>query len=382
MSRNHLNLNFNLRNPSSLTETPINLILRYNHQKLIYPTAEAILVRHWQNDKTKKGYQKAKQNGSFPEFPEFNARLGNIEKTVRDCFRRYQNDHDNQVPDKEQLKKLLDEEFNRNPPVPKGFLGYIEGYIVQSANRSNPGNGRLISHLTIKKYRSVLNHLKQYCKNSGKALNFDDIDLTFYENYTKFLMTDYNLAANSIGKDIACIKVFLNDATEKGFNKTLTYKNKRFLVVKENSDNIYLTEAELHLLFTLDLSAQKSYDRVRDLFLLGCFTGLRYSDFSVLNKSHLKNGKIVIETYKTGETVIIPLHPVAKAIFLKYHYDLPASISNQKTNDYLKEIAKLIPQLKCPVTKKITKGGARLSTIYQKWELVTTHTALCSNGPE
>ena len=258
MPRNTINLNFNLRNPSSSEQTPINLIIRYNNQKFIYPTAENILAKHWQNDKLKKGYQRVKQSSSFPEFPEFNARLDNIEKTVRDCFRRYQNDNDNKVPDKGQLKKLLDSEFDRIPSAPKGFLNCIKAFILQSKNRTNPANGRLISALTIKKYNSVLNHLTEYCSITGKNLNFEDTDLTLYENYTKFLMTKYNLSANSIGKDIAGIKVFLNDATEKGYNKNMAFKSKRFLSLTEKSDSIYLTESELELLFKLDLRSNIS----------------------------------------------------------------------------------------------------------------------------
>jgi hypothetical protein len=70
MAENTLNLHFNLRNPSAEGETPINLVVRYNSQKFIYPTSERIFPRFWQGEKGKKGYQKAKTTPSFPIYPE------------------------------------------------------------------------------------------------------------------------------------------------------------------------------------------------------------------------------------------------------------------------------------------------------------------------
>ena len=375
MPRNILNVNFNLRNPSCEGETPINLIIRYNNQKFIYSTAEKIHPKYWQLDKKKKGYQRVKQTSSFPEFVEFNSRLDNMENDIKDVFRRYQNDNNNEVPTIKKFRDLLDEVFDRKITSPKNLLGHIDYFIDQSQHRTNRKTGRLISPLTIRKYKTVLKHLKGFIDYTGHRLEFEDIDMEFYDDFKKYLMTQHNHSTNSIAKDRTTLKVFLNDATEKGVNKNLIFRNNKFVAVNEKSDSIYLTNQELIKLFALNLTKNKTYEIVRDLFLIGCYTGLRYSDYSVLKKENIKNNQIHIETYKTGERLIIPCHKIVTSILKKYEYELPQSITNQKTNQYLKEIAKLVPALKIKVEKKITKGGNRKVLHFEKWKLVSTHTA-------
>jgi hypothetical protein len=107
MAQNILNLRFNLRNPKATKPTPVNLVIRYNNQKYTYPTSENILPTNWQGDKTKKkGYQRAKQTPGFLEWPEFNARLNNIENTVDNIFRRYKNDNNDEIPKWSKFKEL------------------------------------------------------------------------------------------------------------------------------------------------------------------------------------------------------------------------------------------------------------------------------------
>ena len=291
MLYNRLNVNFNLRNPSSQDDTPINMVIRYNNQKILYSTSEKIKPKFWQNDKSKKGYQRAKQISSFPEYPEFNSRMDGIEKSVKNVFRRYQNDNDNEIPSTKKFKQLLDIEFRRKENHPKSFIAYIDSFIKLSNSRTNPKNGRIISPLTIKKYKTVLKHLRTYMDKIGGKIDFEDIDLNFYEKYTKFLMSEFNLSTNSIAKDITTIKVYLNDATDKGVNKNLSFKNKKFSAVTEKSDSIYLNDKELLKLFRLNLRSNRTYENVRVLFLIGCYTGLRYSDYSILSKDHIIDNK-------------------------------------------------------------------------------------------
>jgi integrase len=112
------------------------------------------------------------------------------------------------------------------------------------------------------------------------------------------------------------------------------------------------------------------------LFLIGCYTGLRYSDFSIIKPEQIKDGYIELkEQTKTGNPVIIPVHATVNRILEKYNGQLPKSISNQKTNSYLKEIGRLMPSLQMNFSRAITKGGVKVMTNYQKWELLSTHTA-------
>jgi site-specific recombinase XerD len=145
-------------------------------------------------------------------------------------------------------------------------------------------------------------------------------------------------------------------------------------VVEEESDTIYLNENELNQLYNFDFSNNKRLERVRDLFLVGAWTGLRFSDFTRISKENIKGDFIEIEQQKTGKRVLIPLHSVVSEIWQKYGEKLPPNITNQKLNDYIKEVCQ-----KVGITeheqKAITKGGVKTSTRYEKWELVSSHTA-------
>jgi len=206
-------------------------------------------------------------------------------------------------------------------------------------------------------------------------IDFNSIDLFFYNRYTEYLIKELKLSTNTVGKNIQVIKLILNEAVEIGVSKNIAYKSKRFLTVREKSDSINLSKKELQEIETLDLSSDKTLQNVRDLFLIGCYTGLRYSDYSTIKPEYFNNGYLEITQTKTGAPVVIPLHEVIIKILDKNKGLLPKSISIQKNNDYLKDIGKKIDSLKTEFVKSITKEGFNQRTIYQKWELITSHTA-------
>jgi integrase len=145
------------------------------------------------------------------------------------------------------------------------------------------------------------------------------------------------------------------------------------MAISEESESIYLNETELEKIYNLDLSENERLDRVRDLFLIGCWTGLRFSDWNKVTPENIKDGFLELKQQKTGGAVVIPLHSVVTQIIKKHNGELPELISSQKTNDYLKEVAQKAG-IKETVHKSITRGGIKVSKAYKKYELVTTHT--------
>jgi integrase len=112
------------------------------------------------------------------------------------------------------------------------------------------------------------------------------------------------------------------------------------------------------------------------LFVIGCYTGLRFSDLATLNEKNIidKGTKIKILTQKTGELVIIPLHTYILEILKRYNGKIPQVISNQKMNDHLKAIGKEA-KIKEKTTLHYTQGGIKKSETLPKHELITVHTA-------
>ena len=261
----------------------------------------------------------------------------------------------------------------KRKPEPKSisFFAFLEDYINRSAV--------LKSLKTIKSYKNSRNHLLGFEKTIWpKKLSFEIFDQLFYTNFTQYLIREKNLANNTIGTQIKNLKVFLNEATELGINKTFEYKKKKFKKLEEESDSIYLTEAEIKDIFNLDLTENPSELRVRDLFIIGCWTGLRFSDFTKLRKENISSDMISIRTQKTDQVVMIPIHPMVKQIFDRYTINgeiiLPRAISNQKMNGYLKVIGKKA-ELNQQIIITLNRGIIRDKKIYSKHQLLTTHTA-------
>lgn len=116
---------------------------------------------------------------------------------------------------------------------------------------------------------------------------------------------------------------------------------------------------------------KKYLERVRDVFLFQCFTGLRYSDVFNLKRSDIKDNHIEITTVKTADSLIIELNKHSKSILYKYK-DIPFEndkvlpvITNQKMNEYLKELGVQHARGSC-IIKKRKKLMSNMSTELRK----------------
>ena len=370
--------NFNLRNQKGTGETLIFIVIRWEKRKLMYSTRETIDPKFWETDKEKRNFQRAKETKQFPEYPEFNAGLDWIESTAKNAFRQFLNDNKRQ-PNVEELKELLDIRLRKaQQKQKKDLFGFIELFISEAKKRFNSGTGKHLAKGTIGIYSNTLLTLKEYANKKRKRIDFDTIDLNFYHEYMDYLSKEMNLANNTVGRHIKTLKAFLNDAAEREFHTNLSFKSKKFKVLTEQTDSIYLDDQELDELYKLDLTGNTKLEMVRDLFLVGCWTGLRFSDFSTIEAKHIHGNFIEIRTKKTDEVVVIPIHRTVKLIMEKYKgryaNSLPPAICNVKTNKHLKEVGKMLECLHVEVQTSITKGGALLTSTNKKYELLVTHT--------
>ena len=380
-------LNFYLREKTKDSETPVILFISYNSNRLKYPTGKVINPKFWN-----EGEQIARQVKDFPLAKILNEHLkflnGTAEKELEILSNELQ-----RPPSIEELKKRLDEVLNpseageeeNRPPT---FLELFKRFIQDSETGIRlTSTGKQFDKRSIQKYNTTYSVLETFGKKYH--LTFDTIDKNFYTKFVDFLnkpifgkdkeVIKASFSLNNVGKYIQVIKTFLNYATENGYNSNLYYQSKQFKAHKVPGFSIYLNEKELTDLYNLDLSSQPHYERVRDLFLVGCWTGLRFSDFTSIKPENVKGDFLHIKTFKTGEPVIIPIHGMVKSIMAKYSdkypNSLPPAIANQKMNSYLKEIAKKVDSLKVPVEVEGIKGGLKVTSTKYKWELVTTHTA-------
>lgn len=370
-----MEVSFYLKSKTAKKETPIYARISFEGKHVKYYPTEKINPKNW-NKKT----HRAKEVATFVGHTECNTRLNNIATNIMAVYRKYLNDNDSKIPTPETLKILLDKELKKVEPVKdvlKTFFGFFADLIINTENggRVQPISGKPYSKATITIYKSTLNKLKVFQGTRKRIIDFKTIDIDFYTDYTEYLAKRLKLSTNAIGKEIKIIKVVMNEATERGLNENLQFRSKKFSTTSEQSDSIYLTENDLKELLNLDLTENKRLENARDLFLIGCYAGLRFSDFSIITPAQLSDGFINIkEQTKTGQPIVIPIHPVIKKIVEKYNGNLPRSISNQKLNKFLKEIGEKLPCLSTPFISTITKGGFKISKTRQKWELLNTHT--------
>lgn len=233
-------------------------------------------------------------------------------------------------------------------------------------------------------YKSVKNHLKAYQDTTNDKVTFEKIDYNFFSRFQNFLIkrqkTDKQgnvspmLNNTTIAKALSTLKTFLGYARKQGVKVNDSYRD--FTIKREKLEVIALEQNELDSLIQLDLSNNKRLNKVRDIFCFACATGLRFSDVQQLKREHIDNDTIQIVVKKTKSILSIPLNKISGDILNKYSqlYKPLPSISNQKINEYIKELCK-IAGIDKPIEIVRFYGKKRVVNTYPKYELISFHNA-------
>lgn len=253
------------------------------------------------------------------------------------------------------------------------FVDWVQKFIKDSPKRLH--KGKPLSTRTIQKYNTTLLRLQGYEQYHKIKLRFENIDLEFYRNFVSYCREIENLRNNSIGSYIGHLKLWCKNIELDGLPISPQYKHSEFMTLSNKTKDTYLNETEINKIFEFDFNYSERLDNARDLFIIGLRTGLRISDFLRLKDVNLNKGFLEIETAKTGEPVIIPLHAQIQAILSKRNDVLPRSISDQKFNEYIKEICKVVGIDELTEGAKMNPKTKRKETgQYPKYELISSHT--------
>jgi integrase len=370
---------FNLNNVTE-TNALIRAVYFYGSpsKRLVYSTKVNIRPEIW--DKDKNRVKTVKGNDS----EKINAILNRINEAMQTVHSNYilgKNEDELTLNIfRDELDVLLDRKEKVKPNVEeiKVKLTLFEFIDIFIKNRIELG----YSDGIVNKYRQTRMHLNEYRISKKRVLDFEHITLEFFEDFMKYMNSkisriNKNFKQNNIQKLIAVLKTILTDATDKGYNDKMDFKKRKFGTHTEKVQSIYLNQNELKELYEFDLSDKPRLERVRDLFIVESYTGLRFGDGQRLEAENIieSNGKefVSIKTQKTGQGVVIPMHPFVKNILDKYNCALP-EISNVKMNEYVKEVGELVG-FDEKVSISATRGGKRIDTTYSKFKLITTHTA-------
>lgn len=349
---------------------PIRMRVIYASQRIEFTTGYRIDAVKWDANKqrVKNGCtNKLKQSAS-----EINADLLKYYTEIQNVFKEFEVQEI--MPSTQQLKdafnlriKNTDEEPQED--VETSFWDVFDEFVKECGNQNN------WTKSTYEKFAAVKSHLKEF-KDDVAFEYFDESGLNEYVN---FLRDEKDMRNSTIGKQIGFLKWFLRWSFKKGYHQNIAYDTFRPKLKTTPKKIIFLTWNELNKLKDYQIPQDKQYlERVRDVFLFCCFSSLRYSDVRNLKRWDVKSDHIEVTTVKTADNLIIELNDYSKAILEKYKgiqfeddMVLPV-ISNQKMNDYLKELGELA-EIDEPVRETYYKGNERIDEIFPKYALLSTH---------
>jgi len=374
---------FRLSRPKSESKTSIRLDIVHKGRRSSYGTGYSVHPELWNQEKqaadpSKHFFKKhLKQNPHLRiELKKLNKQLLSVSKAALD----YESEMSlkGRESNAKGLKSYLEDKL-RDGKLKTAFLteyfeeSYLKGIESGRITHKKNGEKKRFAASTIKVKKQTLNALKKYESDARRRIRFDDIDQDWYDTFTNDLM-EAGYKQNYIGRLIKEIKVLLRISFEEGLHDNKIYQSRNFTTITEQTKAVYLSQNELNELQALQLEGM---DRIyRDMFLIGCYTAMRFSDYSTLSKANItKNGDYLKKiTKKTGEEVYIPLHPFVKKTLNEEHYHNRPKVHPQKLNARIKQLAKAAGITQSVEVKENRKGRTVLKTV-PKYRLITSHTA-------
>lgn len=259
------------------------------------------------------------------------------------------------------------------------LLNYIQSYLDNLPYKEYPNGKRGASSGTMKKYTTLKNKIEAYENYKKKAFYIKDVGLTFRNDLVKYFQEIEKLNTNTTGQYIKFLKIVCRDADKSGIEI-----NRQLSQIKgftEKSEKIFLTFDELDKIENTPFT-RPALENAKDWLIIGCYIGQRVGDLLNLTRDNIviRAGLELIELTqeKTGKAVSIPMHPKVKAILDKRKGEFPYNISDQKFNEYIKDVCKLAG------INQIVNGGKlaynendefwrKRPGTYEKWELITSH---------
>jgi integrase len=327
-----------------------------------YYIGERIHPDHWN-----KRACRAKETKAFPQFDLFNQRLCHIENVVQDLLIEFKFSGDLCAVDmfRQELNSRISQRNIVEEKCRKNLFFFIEEFINEAEKLKAVG--------TVRQYKNTFRLLQDYAKKVHR-LDFHNIDMRFYANFKNYMDREGHSEAY-FSNQIKYIRLFMNEATDRGYNEHVLYRSKKFVCPQVLTDKIYLTSKEVTRIQHTKLSGAEKLERARDVFIVACHTGLRFSDLVQLQPFNfdLTENILRVRTQKTAALVYIPLSPEVLNICKKYNFRLP-HFCNSSFNACIKEIARQAGLVET-VELFVAKGNRKVRLTMPKYQLITSHTA-------
>lgn len=364
-----MNSSFRLKHPKIDKETLIYFTASFKNEgkTFIYSTGEKIHPKDW-DFKNKRpsnlaGRKKDAEtrriiDNQLSRYKEYFNELGNLFKSI------------NEELTIEKTKENFNIHFKN---VTKNSNDFFKVYDLFLKQKREDNTDQANTASTIDRYRYNKELLNSFSEHTKYKLKFKTINKDFYNKFIKYCVEIKKHSANTLSRNIGLLKTFLFWSLRNKFTYHEDFKEfkniKRFA-----TDEVALTKEQIDELFNFDLTKNDRLGRVRDLFVFGAVTSLRFENFINVNKRDIYDGFInVIDVKDNSKVLSIPINLYSKTILEKYEYVLP-EISNQNFNKYIKELFKLMKY--DDVIKKTMKYGNEIvETESFFYERISSHTA-------
>ena len=332
--------------PNKSGRVPILMQLTIGQQTCHISTKQNILPEKWGD---------GKPIGHTREDQAITAVLEEIRTKAYNKFLQLQGQNINVTP--ERLKQAL---LGKDQVQPRGYVEIFDQWLVEYSKMV----GITTSKRTLDKYILVRNRLQDYIASQlgVKDISLEEVTPKFLSNFDNYLRVEYNMANNHAMKIRQKLRTIYKVAIDNGW----VSKNP-FSTVKIHFDPVerdVLTKSELTALIQTDMIFDR-LEKMRDVFVFACFTGLAHCDVAGLTKENIitdEAGQVWLKTHrqKTSEVVDIPLLEIPQLIIKKYqgmkelNGKLLPTLTNSCSNLYLKEVA-----VRCGINKTLTFHIAR-----------------------
>jgi integrase len=361
------------------------LSLRFSHLQnganynLVSPTKFYISREYWEKHHK---LQRVKDAAIKAQQRDVNEELNNLSDHVLSAFRELPGNQLSERLNSDWLKATLYKYYNPKESaldVPRNLPEYVDYYIQLKEKEQREGLKKGLGESAVKKYGVIKNKLQRFESFLSQKLFIEDINASTIQDFIRYSKGE-RYAESTIIKDVTMIKTLCYSAEAQGIEVSSSLKN---FTTESQEDNtaIFLNPEEIKSI--QNLTGLTDYlDNARDWLVISCYTGQRISDFMYFKGSDITkriNNKgnevwsIIIKQRKTGEDVKIILNDIIP-ILNKRDGEFPRQISDQKYNDYIKEVAKKAKLLTStyggvvdPKTKRKEFGQ------YPKWQLVSSH---------
>lgn len=357
-------------------KSPIKMEIYFKGKHYSKYIGESVETAMWN---TKK--QISRVTASYPEGSLINAQVEKWRTAATETIEHFKERMS--APSSSEFKEELEKRrFKDGYRTPSSIVEYFSTFISRYEKTRSPGR--------VKHYKLAQGILSDYQSAKKTTITFEDINQDFYNKFTEWFY-EKGHSANYLGETIKVLKLVVNEAmiVDK-LHSNIDFKSRGFSAPSSQVDSIYLTEEELLKIHNLTIDETfikesfegidiwqtqrkvKAYNKARDMFLIGAFTGLRVSDYSRLLPENITD-KVRIQAKKTGIKSVIPIHWVVQEI-IDRGYDFSTTMTDQKLNKHIKEVARLA----C-ITEEVTYtknvGGKPVQLSSPKYELISSHTA-------